>query len=223
LLVHKGHANARKFFTKTNAGSYDSIVRLATFGRDSSWKRKILKVTGRRKAVLELACGTGILSLMLVKAGKRVTGLDLTLGYLAAAKRRVQLPLAQGTAEILPYRNESFDAVVSSYLAKYVDLQRVADECWRVLKPGGVVALHDFTYPKAGAMRSLWDAYFNILRMAGKVITSWKDVFDQLDDVIIESDWVRQAESALCSRGFQNASCRYYTAGTAAIVTAEKP
>ena len=221
--MHEGHTNARKFFTQTNASSYDSIVRYATFGQDSAWKREILRVTGRRNSVLELACGTGILSLMLVQSGKNVTGLDLTLGYLVLAKRKVKLQLTQGTAEILPYRNESFDAIVSSYMAKYVDIQRVADECWRVLRPGGIVALHDFTYPSDGAMCSLWNAYFNILRLAGKIITPWKDVFDHLDDVISESDWVSLAERALCSRGFQNASCKYYTAGTAAIVSAEKP
>jgi demethylmenaquinone methyltransferase / 2-methoxy-6-polyprenyl-1,4-benzoquinol methylase len=221
--VHEGHANARRFFTKTNAGSYDSVVRFTTFGQDFVWKREILRATGRRNSVLELACGTGILSLMLVQAGKSVTGLDLTPEYLVAAKRRMQLPLAQGTAEVLPYRNESFDAVVSSYLAKYVDMQRVADECWRVLRPGGVAVFHDFIYPKNSIMCSMWNAYFDILRMAGRIVTSWKDVFDQLDKVIRESDWVRQAESALRSRGFQNVSCRYHTAGTAAIVSAEKP
>jgi demethylmenaquinone methyltransferase/2-methoxy-6-polyprenyl-1,4-benzoquinol methylase len=223
LLVHKGHANARRFFTQANAGSYDSIVRFTTFGRDFAWKQEILQDIGRRNSLLELACGTGILSSMLIQAGKSVTGLDLTIEYLAAAKRRMQLPLAQGTAEVLPYRNESFDAVVSSYLAKYVDMQRVADECWRVLRPGGVAVFHDFTYPTNGAMRNLWNMYFYILRMAGRLVTSWKAVFEQLDSVIRESDWVRQAESALHSRGFQNISCRYHTAGTAAIVSAEKP
>jgi len=221
LLVHEGHDSARRFFTSANAGSYDSVVRYATFGQDSAWKREIVQAIGGRNSVLELACGTGILSSMLAKGGKSVTGLDLTLGYLAAA-RRLQLPLAQGTAEVLPYRNESFDAAVSSYLAKYIDMQRVADECWRVLKPGGVVVFHDFAYPE-NMMRSLWNAYFIILRMAGRLVTSWKDVFDQLDDLIKKSDWVSQTQSALYSRGFQNISCRYYTAGTAAIVSAEKP
>jgi demethylmenaquinone methyltransferase/2-methoxy-6-polyprenyl-1,4-benzoquinol methylase len=215
--------NARRFFTQANARSYDSIVFFTTFGQDIVWKREILHVTGTRSSVLELACGTGILSSMLVQAGKSMTGLDLTLEYLIASKRRVQLPLAQGTAEVLPYRNESFDAVVSSYLAKYVDLQRVVGECWRVLRQDGVVAFHDFTYPKNSIMRSLWNAYFDILRMSGRLVTSWKDVFERLDKVIRESDWVRQAESALCSRGFQNISCRHYTASTATIVSAVKP
>ncbi|HEX7033732.1 MAG TPA: methyltransferase domain-containing protein [Nitrososphaera sp.] len=222
MLVHEGHASARRFFTSANAGSYDSIVRLTTFGRDSAWKREIVKAIGERNSVLELACGTGILSLMLARAGKSVTGIDLVFEYLRASRHKVCTEVAQGTAEILPYRNESFDAVVSSYLAKYVDIQRVVKECWRTLMPGGVVVFHDFTYP-GGIMRSLWNAHFAILGAAGRIITSWKAVFDQLADIIKHSDWVEKTTSALYDSGFHHVSCRYYTAGTVAIVSAEKP
>lgn len=219
MLVHEGHVSARRFFTPANAGSYGSVVRLATFGQDSAWKQKILKAVGSHNSVLELACGTGILSSKLAGAGKNVAGIDLTFEYLRASRHKPNT--LQGTAEVLPYRSESFDAVVSSYLAKYVNVQNVVDECWRVLRPGGIAVFHDFTYP-AGFMRSLWDAHFALLRVAGNFATSWKVVFEQLDDVIKNSDWVNQTTNAL-RRDFQNIDCKYYTAGTAAIVSAEKP
>src|SRR5688572_12155406 len=138
MLVHEGHESARKFFTQANAGSYGSVVRLATFGQDVAWKQKILKAIGSRNSVLELACGTGVLSSMLAGAGKSVVGIDLTFEYLRASRRSLHAAVAQGTAEVLPYRSESFDAVTSSYLVKYVDVQNVVSECWRVLRPGGV-------------------------------------------------------------------------------------
>jgi demethylmenaquinone methyltransferase/2-methoxy-6-polyprenyl-1,4-benzoquinol methylase len=219
MLVHEGHASARKFFTRANAGSYGSVVRLATLGQDAAWKHKILEAVDSRNFILELACGTGILSSMLAGAGKSVVGIDLTFEYLRVSR---PLAVAQGTAEVLPYRNESFDAVVSSYLAKYVNIQNVVDECWRVLRPGGVTVLHDFTYP-GGVMRGLWNAHFALLRVAGRFATSWKVVFEQLDDIIKNSDWVNQSSNALSSRGFCNIDCKYYTAGTATIVSAEKP
>lgn len=222
MLVHEGHANAGKFFTPTNAGSYDSVAHLATFGRDSAWKREIIKAVGGRSFVLELASGTGILSSMLLDAGKSVIGIDLTLEYLRASKYRLRMEIAQGTAEILPYRNGSFDAVASSYLAKYVNVKKVIDECWRVLSPGGIVVFHDFTYPK-GIMRGLWNAHFAVLRIAGRLATPWRAVFEQLDGVIKNSDWAGQTTRALQRRGFRNVDCNYYTAGTAAIVSAEKP
>lgn len=222
MLVHEGHASARRFFTPANAGSYDSVARLATFGRDSAWKREIIKAVGSRNSVLELACGTGVLSSLLIESGKSVVGIDLTFEYLRASRRKLHAAIAQGTAEVLPYRSESFDAVASSYLAKYADIGNVVDECWRVLRPGGVAVFHDFTYPK-GIMRGLWNAHFALLRLAGRFATSWRAVFDQLDDVIKNSNWPDQTTNALQNKGFKNVNCKYYTAGTAAIVSAEKP
>jgi len=224
LLVHEGHASARRFFTQTNADSYDFVVRFATFGQDLAWKHQILEAIGTHyNYVLELACGTGILSFMLARAGKSVTGLDLTHEYLTRANRRIELPLVQGTAEVLPYRSESFDVTVSSYLAKYVNVQKVVEECDRVLRPGGKIVFHDFTYPKNSTLLNLWKAYFFILRRVGRLATSWRTVFEQLDEVIRKSDWVDKTEDAFHERGFHNITRRYYTGYTAAIITAEKP
>ena len=222
MLVPEGHAQAMRFFTSINADSYDLISRLATFGQDIVWKHEIIRAVGHRGHILELACGTGILSSMLAERGKNVTGIDLTFEYLLTLKSKLNIPIAQGTAEVLPYRDESFDAIVSSYLAKYADVQKVIDECWRVLKPGGIVVFHDFTYPR-GIICILWHTYFELLRLAGRFVASWKVVFGELDDVIKKSDWVDQTIHALRDRKFQNVNCRRYTARTSAIVYAEKP
>jgi demethylmenaquinone methyltransferase / 2-methoxy-6-polyprenyl-1,4-benzoquinol methylase len=222
MLVHEGHAQAMRFFTRGNADSYDLISRLATFGQDTVWKHEIVRAVSHRSHILELACGTGILSSMLEERGKSVTGIDLTFEYLRTLKHKLKVPIAQGTAEVLPYRDGTFDAIVSSYLTKYVYVQKVIDECWRVLRPGGIVIFHDFTYPR-GLIRNLWHIYFELLRVAGRFVTSWRVVFGQLDDVIKKSDWVDQTIYALKNRKFHNVSCKSYTAGTSAIVSAEKP
>jgi ubiquinone/menaquinone biosynthesis C-methylase UbiE len=167
-----------------------------------------------------------------------IAGIDLTFEYLSISKHKMMkkkqnlnqqplrnegetLLLVQGTAEVLPYKNSYFDAAVSPYLAKYVDVSRVVDECWRVLKPSGIIVFHDFTYPMNSAMRRLWSAYFLVLRATGLFIDPWRIVFDDLDKVIKESNWVKQTE-ALYNRGFQKIICRYCTFGTAAIISAEK-
>ena len=222
MLIHEGHTRVRSFFTPANAASYDSVVRLATFGQDSAWKREIIKTIAYSKSVLELACGTGVLSSMLIENGREVIGIDLTFEYLRTLRRKLQTKISQGTAEALPYRDESFDAVASSYLIKYVDVSKVVNECWRVLKPGGVVIFHDFTYP-IGMMKALWNAHFALLQLAGIFMKSWKIVFDQLDNVIKNSDWIDQTTRTLHSRGFRNINHKFYTAGTAAIIHAEKP
>ncbi|MDQ3909379.1 MAG: methyltransferase domain-containing protein, partial [Thermoproteota archaeon] len=154
--------------------------------------------------------------------GKSIFGIDLTFEYLLALKRKVKAPIVQGTAESLPYSDNLFDGVVSSYLAKYVDIQKVIDECWRVLRPGGIVVFHDFTYPR-GVVRNLWKIHFDLLGLAGRFVASWEDVFNQLDYVIKKSDWVDQTIATLKKRQFENVTCKWYTGGTSALVSAEKP
>lgn len=222
MLVHGGHASARRFFTPATAPSYDKVVSITTFGRDAAWKKEMLKAVTVEGSVLDLACGTGILTSLFQKSGRQVAGLDLTHDYLQIAKDKIGQAFAQGTAEVLPYRDGTFDVVVSSYLAKYADMNLVAGECWRVLRPGGIAVFHDFICP-TGAMRGLWDAYFAILRLSGRIAKSWSPVFEDLDGVICRSQWSEQTINAMQKCGFQGVTPKRLTAGTAAIVVGRKP
>ena len=180
---------------------------------------------------LDLASGTGILSSLIERRGnqvrgrpRNVVGLDLTFDYLQVAKKKLNSGhLTNGTAQLLPYREQSFDSITSSYLAKYIDIEKVVNECWRVLKHGGVVVFHDFTYPSNSLARNLWNGYFRILRSAAKTISSWAPVFQELDQVIKMSNWPGQTIQALEGTGFKNISFRFHTIKTSAIVSAEKP
>ncbi|HZA08063.1 MAG TPA: class I SAM-dependent methyltransferase [Nitrososphaeraceae archaeon] len=226
MEIHRGYGNVRKFFNSENASSYDSIVHFTTFGLDSSWKKQIINIITKQGSVLDLACGTGILSSMLTDnvVMMRVIGLDLVFDYLRIAKKkRKNFLLTNGTAEILPYKSECFDFVVSSYLAKYVDIKRVVDESWRILNHDGTIVFHDFTYPKNILLQNFWRSYFVILKMMGYLVKSWKVVFHELCQVIRTSGWIAQMKESLEERGFKNVSCKYYTFGMAAIISAIKP
>lgn len=223
LVRHKGHSNARKFFNSETARSYDSVVRATTFGRDTAWKSQILPKIRSSKMVLDLASGTGILTSMIEKEHKgRAVGLDFTFEYLQESRRKMSFASVQATAEAIPYKDEAFDAVVSSYLAKYVDVNMLTSECWRVLMHGGIVVFHDFTCPQNLIMRCLWRTYFATLRIAGIFVRPWRAVFQDLDKVICESRWVDTLSKALQERGFEAIEYRSYTLGTAGILVARK-
>ena len=84
MPIHEGNLNALKFFTAQNASSYDRLVYAATFGQDSVWKKHIANNVKESKTILELGCGTGILSTALRRVNKVATvlGLDLNFKYL---------------------------------------------------------------------------------------------------------------------------------------------
>ena len=220
-----GHYIAKKFFTRENASSYNNVVKYGTFGFDNLWKREINKrIRMDDRCILDLACGTGIMgSLLLSTKLHMVIGSDLVFEYLLHAKKLGYSLLTNSVAEFLPYKSSTFDAVVSSYLVKYADLKLMTYEHWRILKKGGVVIFHDFSYPTNKLIKSLWIGYFMILNGIGKIYTPWNNAFSELDMVIKESHWTSDLVSELEKQGFISIIKRYYTLGTSAIVCAIKP
>ncbi|EKX60063.1 class I SAM-dependent methyltransferase [Streptomyces ipomoeae] len=95
-------------------------------------------------SLLDVACGTGIVTRLLAagRDGMRVTGVDLT--YAMASRAAVRLPGAVVLADSrrLPFRDGEFDAVSSVWLLHLLagpeDVRTVVGECARVLRPGGV-------------------------------------------------------------------------------------
>jgi demethylmenaquinone methyltransferase / 2-methoxy-6-polyprenyl-1,4-benzoquinol methylase len=230
MRIHDGYNYAHNFFTAKNAATYDSVVRYATFGQDRIWKNEIAKIVDSGNFIsaniLDLAAGTGILSSMLEGRSSKadIHSLDLTLDYLKLAKEKSQrLYLVNSTAELLPFRAETFDSVVSSYLAKYVNIHRVVQESWRVLKHTGIVVFHDFAYPTNSVTEKLWKFYFSLLKLSGKIIRGWAPAFQRLDELIRKTHcWPEDIIECLKKSGFVEVICKYYSLGTSAIISARK-
>lgn len=101
---------------------------------------------GAGHKVLDVACGTGVLARTLAqRVGPlgSVTGFDINPGMLAVAQRKApDITWRQGRAEALPFDNDSFDAVVSQFgLMFFVDRRAALAEMYRVLRPGGRLAV----------------------------------------------------------------------------------
>jgi len=118
-----------------------------------------------------------------------------------------------------------FDAIVSSYLPKYVDPERLLDNVLPALRPGGVVVLHDFTRPAAPIPWLVWRAWYAVLEsVAPRRHPEWRNVFDgSLRRLVSESKWVATFLAALRRRGYEEVRVCRLTFGSAAIVVARKP
>jgi len=101
--------------------------------------------------VLDVAGGTGNTALAAARCGSRVVSLDYVPALLDRARTRaaaegLDLELVEGDAQALPFPDASFDAVVSAVGVMFApDQQRVADELLRVCRPGGTIALANWT------------------------------------------------------------------------------
>ncbi len=103
------------------------------------------------ETVLDVACGTGNVALPAATGGARVTGIDIAPNLLATARARavaegLTIEFDEGNAEALPYADGAFDAVVSMFGAMFAPRpERVAHELLRVVRPGGRIAMANWT------------------------------------------------------------------------------
>ncbi len=101
--------------------------------------------------VLDVACGSGNASIPAARAGASVTGVDIATNLLEQARERAHaegLParFEEGDAEALPFDDESFDVIVSTFGAMFAPRpERVASELVRVCRPGGRIAMANWT------------------------------------------------------------------------------
>ena len=98
----------------------------------------------RGKTVIDLGCGSGLNSLILARRGAKVVGVDISESLLGMASQRAALNnlehpphFVASSAHDLPFKEESADLVLGIAILHHLDLGLIAEQTWRLLKPGG--------------------------------------------------------------------------------------
>lgn len=214
-----------RFFGGT-AKAYDRVAKYATFGRDGFWKSQIIKQIPNAENILELACGTGILTCKIAQKFPHcmVVGIDITKNYLEIAKKKLgtykNVSLVCEDAETLEL-GQKFDCIVSSYIPKYCDPKTLMPNCIRHLKPGGKIILHDFIFPQNRLVRFFWSLHFVILRIVGNFMPEWREAFAELPRLIQTSTWIDDYKKELQKNGF-DVTIKYFTWNCSVILVGIK-
>lgn len=112
--------------------------------------------------ILDAGCGTGIFTLDILDAGSRVVGLDISFPMLRRASEKLEgRPFSPvwGDISALPFRDETFDKVVSITAIEFVeDGKRAVAEMFRVVKPGGIIVVANLNSLSPWAVRRKVDA-----------------------------------------------------------------
>lgn len=213
------------------ARRYDLLNHLLSGNVDKRWRRKTARalesslIEGAR--VLDVACGTGDLSLVLAEAGRaRVVGLDFCRPMLELARRKADegsrpIPFVEGDALRLPFADETFDAATIAFGLR--NLAGVADglrELRRILKPGGRLAVLEFSSPVVPGFRALFRFYFTrVLPRIGGLVSGSRGAYEYLPDSVTRFPDQKRLAELMRAEGFEGVEYSNLTGGIAALHT----
>ncbi|MFI4887157.1 MAG: bifunctional demethylmenaquinone methyltransferase/2-methoxy-6-polyprenyl-1,4-benzoquinol methylase UbiE [Burkholderiales bacterium] len=210
------------------ARKYDVMNDLMSAGLHRGWKRFTVELSGVRTGarVLDLAGGTGDLAKLFARrAGPlgTVVHTDINGAMLGAGRDKlvdqgIALPTVQCNAEALPFRDRSFDCVSIGFgLRNVTDKERALAEMARVLAPGGVAMVLEFSRV-TGALAPAYDWYsFNVLPLLGRLVVNDSASYRYLAESIrVHPD--QEALKAMMERsGFDSVDYHNLAAGAVAL------
>lgn len=220
----------------TIAGRYDLLNHLLSGNIDRRWRRLVAKVlfpalSHGDARILDVACGTGDLSLTLFESGQaRIVGVDfcrpmLTIAAAKSAKSEFRIPFVEGDALALPFRDCSFEgATIAFGLRNLTSVEGGFNELLRVLKPGGRLAVLEFSKPKTPILRSIFRIYFTrLLPLFGGWISGSKSAYEYLPDSVSRFPDQAALATMMGLAGFTEVSYQNLTGGIAALHVGTRP
>ena len=230
----KEHAGrVREMFGRI-ARRYDLLNHLLSVNVDKRWRRIVAnrvreKLSANPRArVLDVACGTGDLSLSLFEiTGAGVVGTDFCRPMLAiaAGKTNGRIRFIEGDALDLPFRDGTFDvATIAFGLRNLSNVESGLAELSRVLKPGGWVAVLEFSRPANVILRPMFNLYFRkLLPMMGGLISGSLSAYSYLPASVQKFPDQSQLSLLMEQAGFDQVGYENLTGGIAALHMGRRP
>lgn len=230
------HARAVREMFSGIANRYDLLNHVLSINIDKRWRRLVREklsdiLSDPDAVVLDVACGTGDLSLEMKRGfPARVIGSDFCGPMLSIAKKKTSdaglfIPYIEGDAMRLPFADASFDALTIAFGLR--NLSNFADglkELNRVLKPGGKLAVLEFSYPVVPGLRGLFGFYFTkILPRIGGAVSGSRGAYEYLPNSVSKFPDQKSLTELMRASGFGSVEYTNLTGGIAAIHIGQKP
>ena len=226
------------------AGKYDLMNDVMSAGIHRAWKNWYVWQTGVKpgEAVLDLAAGTGDITLRLAKRmrGKgagadiegRLVSSDINAAMLKIGEERLtnkgwlkNLEFVIANAEALPFADNSFDLITMAFGLRNVTHQdKALAEMARVLKPGGRVLVLEFSRPKNAVINRFYDWYsFTFLPKMGALIAKDADSYQYLAESIRMHPPQEELKAMFAAAGLADCEYQNLSNGIVAIHKGVKP
>lgn len=210
------------------ARRYDLTNDILSFGQARRWRKKLVEALAVQpgERVLDLAAGTGVSTEPFHDGGAEAIACDFSLGMLQVGKqRRPDMNFVAGDGMNLPFAGDTFDAVTISFgLRNIVEPEIGLREMLRVTKPGGRLAVMEFSSPTHPVFSTVYNEYLmRALPPVARAVSSNPEAYVYLAESI--RAWPDQDGLAAIIDGVGWSAVRYrnLTGGIVTIHHAVKP
>ena len=216
------------------AQNYDFLNHFLSMGIDILWRKKVIRMLKKYnpKTVLDVATGTGDFAIEALKLNpKYIVGLDISAEMVKVGRKKVEkkglseiIELVIGDSENLPFENNTFEAMTSGFgVRNFENLEIGLSEMNRVLKPGGHVAILEFSKPKRFPIKQFYNTYFKyILPTIGKLISKDPRAYTYLPESVNAFPHGQDFIDIMEKCGYKNTKVIPVTFGIASIYFATK-
>jgi demethylmenaquinone methyltransferase/2-methoxy-6-polyprenyl-1,4-benzoquinol methylase len=216
------------------AGKYDFLNHFLSLGIDKGWRKKAIKEIAKvqPKKILDVATGTGDLAIAAMAVHPEyVTGVDIAEQMLEVGRKKIAeknlnkiINLQSGDSEALPFEANAFDAVTCAYgVRNFEHLDAGLKEMYRVMRPGGKLAILEFSHPQQFPVKQLYKFYFRyILPALGRMVSKHSRAYTYLPESVNAFPEGKKFVEILGRCGFKEAKARALTLGITTLYTATK-
>lgn len=223
------------------AHRYDFLNHYLSLGIDKLWRKQLIAqiLNNKPNLVLDVATGTGDVAINTLKRfnklnpqnSLKIIGVDISPEMLRLGRIKIndahledKITFVDGDSENLQFENNKFDVVSVAYgVRNFENLELGISEIYRVIKPGGKIAVLEFSRPRVFPVKQVFNFYFkNILPFIGSITSKDNRAYAYLYESVQEFPEGENFVKILEKTGFTQASCKSLSFGISSLYVAQK-
>ncbi len=213
---------------------YDLLNRMLSFGIDTYWRKRAIRLlqSEKPKTILDIATGTADFAIEALKLNPdAIVGVDISEGMLAFGREKLKkrkldhkIELRLGDSEKLLFADNSFDAVIVSFgVRNFENLERGLADMFRVIRPGGTCVILEFSKPRRFPFKQFYDFYsYRIMPLIGKTVSKDDSAYRYLPESVRAFPDGKAFTDILDKVGFTRTKSISLTMGICSIYTGRK-
>ena len=211
------------------SGEYDFLNHFLSLGIDKLWRKKAIKILKefQPKVIMDMATGTGDFAVEALKLNpERVVGVDISNGMLEVGRKKMRkkgveqiVEMVQGDSENLTFEDATFDAFTVGFgVRNFQNLDAGLTEMFRVLKPGGIGLILEFSKPKKFPVKQYFKFHSKyIIPTIGKAISKDKAAYKYLPESVAAFPEGQAFMNIMSDVGYNNVKSKIVGGGIATI------